>query len=507
MSRLDELVRQAVHVHQNGDLAAAERMYSAILSEDASNFDALHLLGVIKRQRGQPEQALRWIDAALAIDAKHAIAHSNRGAALQDLGRIREALESYSLALQLKPDYVLAWANHAANLNRLGRHQEALASTTQVLRRDDQNVAGWTQRGIALLGLSEYEESLICFEQVLASQANNAEAWSHRANSLQMLGHFAEALDSCDRALALRPDFAEAASNRGQLLYRMSEFETSAQAYREALVMRPKHPANHSGLGDALAALGQLEAAGLAYRNALEYGANPASIEYALAALGLADAPVASPRDYVRDLFDRYAQTFDEHLLQGLEYRTPQLLLSPMIEKVADKSVDVLDLGCGTGLCAPLLSRCASSLLGVDLSPAMLERAQQQALYDSLHCADLLEFLSAAELEFDWVIAADVLVYLGALDALFQLVKLRLRDGGRFALSIEDLDAGQVTSGGKDFQLQATRRYAHSINYVNRLASEHGFFVARMEKAILRRDGDAAIYGVLFELNVAFTPT
>ncbi len=67
--------------------------------------------------------------------------------------------------------------------------------------------------------------------------------------------------------------------------------------------------------------------------------------------------------------FDSFAASFDSKLAKLL-YRAPalvaEMLAEPDVE--ASKSLDVLDAGCGTGLCGPLIAPYARRLVGVDLS-------------------------------------------------------------------------------------------------------------------------------------------
>ncbi|QNB00305.1 methyltransferase domain-containing protein [Massilia sp. Se16.2.3] len=76
-------------------------------------------------------------------------------------------------------------------------------------------------------------------------------------------------------------------------------------------------------------------------------------------------------------------------------------------------------MGCGTGLCGPVLRPRSRTLTGVDLSERMLARAAETGLYDSLACADLQAYLDSCHGDVDLVMAADVLVYFGDLAALF----------------------------------------------------------------------------------------
>jgi hypothetical protein len=57
-------LQEAVELHRQGRLAAAEAAYTRILQD---SFDPLHLLGIAKLQTGKAEEALHLITAALSI--------------------------------------------------------------------------------------------------------------------------------------------------------------------------------------------------------------------------------------------------------------------------------------------------------------------------------------------------------------------------------------------------------------------------------------------------------
>jgi predicted TPR repeat methyltransferase len=156
----------------------------------------------------------------------------------------------------------------------------------------------------------------------------------------------------------------------------------------------------------------------------------------------------------------------------------------------AREPIDVLDLGCGTGLCGPLLRPVARRLTGVDLSPGMLDKARERGLYTELECVELTEYLSRRHAEFDLIVAADVFVYVGDLAPVFSAVRRTLRDGGRFAFSVE---AAEV----REFELSSTRRYRHSRAYVERLAAESGFVIDEIETCVLRRNNGTDVSGLL----------
>jgi predicted TPR repeat methyltransferase len=276
----------------------------------------------------------------------------------------------------------------------------------------------------------------------------------------------------------------------------------SLASYERALQLRPDYAMAEHYRANVLRALGRREEAIHAYRRARELGADPAGIAFALAALGDGALPSSAPADYVKGLFDQYAGHFDRHLVGVLGYRTPELLLSMLQARLRPQPAlaSALDLGCGTGLCAPLLRPLARRLAGVDLSEKMLDKARESGLYDELACADAVPWLSGRQAEWELVLAADVLVYFGELAPLFGGVARALRAGGWFAFSVESLAPDQDTGAG--YAITASNRFAHAPGYVRACAAAAGFNVVQTVDAVLRKEHGLDVDGMLFLLRL-----
>jgi predicted TPR repeat methyltransferase len=487
----ETLLRQAVAHHRQGEFAQAEALYAQVLQRDPGNFDALHLSGVLARQRGDTAMALDLIGRAIALDATRAIAHCNLGATLQDAGRDADALASYEHALRLQPDYPMALCNRGNALRRLGRLDAAIDSYSKAITLSPRYPEALCHRALALQQQGRHDGALDDFAAALAIRPGYVDAVHGAAVSLLALGEAGEALQGFARVLQLQPDHADAWCGRAGILLRDGQPDAAIGDYRHALAAHPGHARARLGLANALRAAGRHDEAIAAYRQAKEDGADPTTVDYLLAALGAGTAPAASPPDYVAALFDQYAPRFDRHLVGELAYRTPELLaqaLARHTSAAADK--DVLDLGCGTGLCGPLLRPYAQRLEGVDLSPAMLERAAATGVYDGLACADIVRFLASDGRKWDVLAAADVLVYVGDLAPLFAAAHAALRPGGLFAFSVEALEAGT-------FALRPSGRFAHAAPYLQALAREHGFALRELAPCTLRRDSDGDVAGLL----------
>jgi predicted TPR repeat methyltransferase len=502
---LAALLGQAVALHQQGRLEQAYALYQQVLARDPQQFDALHLSGVIERQRGNPGRAAALIRAALQVDPQQARAHANLGAALNDLGQPEAALDSIDAALRLDPRYALAWNNRGNTLRRLGRPAEALDSYERALALQAGYPEAWCHRAIVLNDLGRHADAVASAEQALAMRAGYADALQALGNALQALERLTEAVAAYERALAgAQPaQQAEIWCARGAALKKAGLLEEALDSYGQALQLRPDYAMAEHYRANVLRALDRREDAIQSYRRAQELGADPAEIGFALAALGEGALPSSAPAAYVKGLFDQYAGHFDRHLVGVLDYRTPELLGALLQTRLgpAPAMDAALDLGCGTGLCAPLLRPMARRLAGVDLSDKMLDKARGSGLYDELACADVVAWLEGRRAEWDLVLAADVLVYFGALAPLFERVAHALCPGGWFAFSVETLAPHLDTGAG--YAITASNRFAHATVYVRACAEAAGLTLAEQQDAVLRKEHGAEVGGMLFLLRKA----
>ena len=157
-----------------------------------------------------------------------------------------------------------------------------------------------------------------------------------------------------------------------------------------------------------------------------------------------------------------------------------------------DATLDILDAGCGTGLCGPLLRPYAHKLVGVDLSAKMLVKAAGRQTYDDLVRYELTEYLNHQNETYDVIASADTLCYFGKLESVFLVAARSLKPGGILAFTLED--AGDE---GPDPRLNSHGRYAHNRSYVKAAIDEAGLDIHSVISVILRNEGKQPVSGHL----------
>ncbi|MFT5434794.1 MAG: putative TPR repeat methyltransferase, partial [Myxococcota bacterium] len=329
-----------------------------------------------------------------------------------------------------------------------GKLQEASARAQRAVERWPQNAKAWLLKALTADANGQNERAQNAARRSLELNPQDPQAHNFYGLLAVRRGMLNVASVAFSRALTLAPEFPQALNNMGNLKRGQGDLTEAARLYRKALEVAPEYADAQVNLSLVLSTQGQPEAAESCARRAYELGLTAASAfrlgvvlkekgdrEAAIAALkeavacdpsdhrgaglllaglGAAPAPERPPTDYVRQLFDGIAEGYDAHLESDLSYRGPAVLDSVFETAAGDpKDLEILDLGCGTGLLAAALKHRATRIDGVDLSPAMIEKARERDVYDTLTVGEIDAYMSSSERQYGAVVAADVLMYLG----------------------------------------------------------------------------------------------
>ncbi len=276
-----------------------------------------------------------------------------------------------------------------------------------------------------------------------------------------------------------------------QTLRAEGDFAGAADVIGQALELAPGWAEGHFALAESLADSGRPEDAAAAYRAYLVLDSKDSMGAAArLTLLGAAPTPAGLPPAYIARLFDEYAPRFDSALTDRLNYRGPQVLKEAVTRAWPQSFSRVFDLGCGTGLSGAAFRDVAGWLGGVDLSPAMVKKAEAKKIYDHLEASDMSAALLALVEPCELILAADVLVYVGDLAEVFATVRGKLVPGGLFAFTVQRAESG-------DYALGREQRYSHSRAYIERCADAADFEVALMEDVVTRQEAGKDVPGLV----------
>ncbi len=484
-----KLFENALAALNSGDFSAAESLFRNVLQAQPQHIGALNLLTIVLMQMGRYGEAEDFIRRAVEHNPGSDVSFYNYGVILQNTGKHDEAAQQFTKAISLNPESYETWNSRGAAFLALGDFESAVTDFNQAIRRAPRHADLYFNKANACSQLRRHGDALSAFDEGLGLNAAAAAAWNDRGVALSELKRFDEALASYEKAISIDPRFAQAHNNRGLALVALKRHGEALLSFDAAILMKPDFADAYRNKGDTLTRSNPAEAI-RCFLRAREYGANAELMDYQLSALGFGAPSAQAPDLYVTALFDKYADRFEDHLINALSYDVPGKLMKQFALNCSDHDLDVLDLGCGTGLCGQQVSARARGLVGVDLSAKMLEEAARKNLYTQLVQDNVVTFLSTPGSAYDLVFAADLFIYIGNLEGVFSNLKNVLRPGGWISFSTE-------AAGDGDFALDITKRYKHSDQYLKSLAQTHGLSIISMEADILRTQDGCDVEGRL----------
>ncbi|MFZ3006522.1 MAG: methyltransferase, partial [Phenylobacterium sp.] len=358
---------------------------------------------------------------------------------------------------------------------------------------DPNNGDAWQIRAMVLAGRDDFVGASAAFSRTIEIAGENGALRANLGVALFKSGAFHEAQRNFDAAMTLEADaheivemarlcrFVVAGLDGDMARVTTISRELTGAAETDTLFKTALLCLDWAGHKGPAALIGQTWAA-----------LRPGNLE----ARHMADAAMGRPVErqpaaFVAQHFDGMAEQFDEKLVGRLGYRGPEEIRNLMAASIAaDGSLEVLDIGCGTGLCGPVLRPYALRLTGVDLSDGMLAKAREGGLYDELRCADLVDTLRQPGARWDMIVAGDTFPYVGTLGDVFDGAVKTLKPGGWLIFSTEAAEGDGVT-------LRGNGRYAHGRGYIADLAAGR-FEIVERRSTMLRREAGVALEGDYF---------
>lgn len=502
---LEKKIETALALQQNNQIDEAIAIFKAVLHQFPEQPDALHGLGMAFAQQRDFHQTVSYLTKAVKAAPHVAEFHNNLGNAYQAVGKIDEALRHYHEALRLKPTYPQAHNNLGTLLYRLGRFEEAATHFQKSLRMDPNAIDTHYNLANCYIQLDRLLDSVAHYQEVLKLNGKHLGALHNLGITLCALKRFNEALPLLKEVSICEPQNLDALFHLGVIYSSLANANDAISCYERVLAIDPLYANAHHNLATIYLHLNERDKALAHYQQALKLQPLNKTAQHMVDALTGKTHLEGAPLEYTQALFDQYAYSYDSHVKEHLRYRVPQLLreaISSFVTSSKDPWV-VLDIGCGTGLCAPLFSDVAGKLIGVDVSSNMIEVARQHGGYYKLYVMDILSFLSRHSKEYDLIISADVFVYFGSLQEIFKACYSALKAQSFFCFSIETLTIEEIADSPSfaDFQLRSTGRYAHAPKYIHNLSKLCGFKIESERSDVIRYQEENPVHGNIYVLR------
>ncbi|MBK8326522.1 MAG: tetratricopeptide repeat protein [Moraxellaceae bacterium] len=432
--------------------------YRQALNISPQFIDALVALGFALHEIGSIDEAAQYLHKVLSITPDNIDAHFMLGNICIKKAQHQQAIEHYMAAININPKFNFAYRALFDVYQALGDLTQAKSILERAMAELPASTTFIFERAGLYFAEKDFQNAVLLLQRILKISPNNIGCHLNLVNIYKQLGQETAAIPYLEKLVKIKPDDAAVYEDLATAYLKLERKQDALACFKEVVRIEPNSPIQH--------------------------------LVAAFSGVTTTTAPVG----YVQKLFDLYAENFESHLTQTLHYNTPFKLAS-LIQSCVDLSsqkLDVLDLGCGTGLFGKEITSFAAQLVGVDLSLKMLEKAAQLNIYHRLEHQELIEMMrKEPDASYDLIVATDVFIYVGALDEVVLEAKRLLRPNGIFAFSIEALDAVQ------HFVLNDTGRYSHSIAYLKHLEKMSGFRVITNRKETIREDEGKAITGYL----------
>jgi len=402
-------------------------------------------LGLLLLKNNQLEAARKQFNNVLALNPDHTDAQFYLGVLLLESNKLDKAEIAFQEVLAYHNEHVQALTNLGVIALKREQGQLAIDFFTKALGFDNQNEDARNNLAATFIHHDRFENALMHYDVLLQQAPHNIEYLYNSGVAQMALGHLQEAIDHFETILTLQNDHFATLNNLAAIHIRLEQREKAITLLERALAAKPDDEASQLMLH---------------------------------ALTGREKNPAASPA-YASNLFNNYASYYDKHVQETLQYTLPQHI-GRLLHRLHCNSLNTIDLGCGTGLCGVVLRELSTHLIGVDISAKMLAQANEKGIYDKLIEAELITFLQQDEASYQLAVAADVLPYLGELEALFTAVHQRLGQQGLFVFTHE-------ISSDLPWQLQASTRFSHHPDYIKNLCELHGFKIVAQEKVVARQ--------------------
>ena len=499
MNTPDPVITQAQELLKNGQAARVVDMLAPACDAGSATAIQFYYYGIGLAESGRLGEAIAAFRSAAGLAPENIAMLTNLGRAYVASGSHAQAVEPLNKALSLNPSHrpaQLFLLNAYISLEEAEK-AEVLCDTLLAATPFDNEVL--MQFGMVRKLQKRYDEAMQIYDQLLAVSPDSVPVIINKGLLLQSMKRIPDAIEQFDRAVSLSPEMAAAWRILAIARLACADLNGAIDAFDRAFSLAPSDTATGIQLAKALRHAGRLEESEEACRKVLVTEPDNAEAKFfqdAFSKQSNKQKLDRIPAEVSKQIYSGKSQQgslgsgFDTSLQNSLEYKAPTVL-DDAVRAALDgrENIDVLELGCGSGLCGSKFADISDRLIGTDISPGMLEGARQKDVYTELYEADLIDALDNYEDEIDLVIAMDVLCFFGDLTDIFQRTRRALHDDGLFGFSVVK------PKSDASWELQEYGHFVHSTEHIRNVAVSTGCTELFIDELPLRKEMNEDQYG------------
>jgi tetratricopeptide (TPR) repeat protein len=214
-ANVNERVDRALAMAERGNVGAAEKIISPLLSTNADSDMVQYGMGVICLMKGQFEKAIPRFNRAVEINPYFAEAWFNKGAAHQKRLEVGDMIKAFRKVLELgdsSEEYFKQAKNIISSLENQIRRDNGLSLDEYLALMDV------FQDAFAAMEAREWEKALAGFRKVISKDPKHVQSHGNMGICYAHLGKKQEALAALDKALEIDPGYKPAITNRKAIL-------------------------------------------------------------------------------------------------------------------------------------------------------------------------------------------------------------------------------------------------------------------------------------------------
>ncbi|MFP5226757.1 MAG: tetratricopeptide repeat protein [Acidobacteriota bacterium] len=233
----------AIALQQQGQFAAAEAAWQAILKDHPTDADACANMGVLESQQQHYQEAVQYYRKAAAVNPSMPGLRMNLGLALFKAGDMKAAASVFtSLYHRAAPDsadaqrlrLLIGMADYGS-----AQYAQAVPWLRDAMARDPQNLPYRLVLAHACLWSKQYSCVLDIYHQILNLNAESAEADMLAGEAYDEMRDHEDAIAQFRNAVKADPKVPGVHFGLGYLLWTQSQYEEAAQQFQQEVENQP----------------------------------------------------------------------------------------------------------------------------------------------------------------------------------------------------------------------------------------------------------------------------